>query len=234
MNKCRMYHGPDMDTLKHLEAHHRDFQEFHDVMVETQADRFSGSYWDFFSTWIAPALVPAARVIDMGCGPGGWLPMIKSRYPEVEMDLHAVELVPVMLETARMTANEIGASVHDLDLSSPDWSSSIEGTFEIGHSSMVLHELPNPFFLLENAARLIRPGGRLFIYDWCRHPLADYLARKDEEPALDTDLFQHYSEHARFSPDDVTLLAERAGFREIAREQRDVAHVMLAYQRKGG
>lgn len=223
-----------MDTLEHLESHHRNFQEFHDIMVETQAGRFGTEYWNFFSNWIAPALVPGARVIDMGCGPAGWLPMIKARYPETDIDLHAVELVPVMLETARLTASEVGATVHELDLSSSDWSSNIEGDFEIGHCSMVVHELPNPFFLLKNAAKLIRPGGRLFIYDWCRHPLADYLSRKEEEPALDTDLFQHFTEHARFSPDDITLLAERAGFRELAREQRDIAHVMLAYQRKGG
>jgi len=228
------YHRQDMDTLKHLEEHHRDFQMFHDVMVETQINRFSEEYWNFFTTWIAPAMVHDARVIDLGTGPGGWLPMIKAKYPDVEMDLHAVELVPVMLETARSTGEDIGATVHDLDLSSPEWSDSIEGTFEIGHSSMVLHELPNPFYLLENAARLIRPGGRLFIYDWCRHPLSEYLTRKEEETPLDEDMFQHFSEHARFSPDDVTLLAERAGFRELARHQPDVAHVMLAYQRKGG
>jgi len=227
-------HRAGMDTLNHLEEHHRDFQIFHDLMVETQVNRFAEEYWDFFATWISPAMVHDARVIDLGTGPGGWLPMVKGKYPDVEMDLHAVELVPVMLETARSTAEEIGATVHDLDLSSSDWSESIDGSFEIGHSSMVLHELPNPFFLLENAARLIRPGGRLFIYDWCRHPLSDYLARKDEEPPLDEDMFRHYSEHARFSPDDVTLLAERAGFRELARQQTDVAHVMLAYQRKGG
>lgn len=224
----------NMDTLKHLEEHHRDFQMFHDLMVETQVNRFAEEYWNFFNTWVAPAMVHDARVIDLGTGPGGWLPMIKARYPEVKMDLHAVELVPVMLETARSTAEDIEATVHALDLSSSDWSESIEGTFEIGHSSMVLHELPNPFHLLENAARLIRPGGRLFIYDWCRHPLSEYLARKEQEPALDEDMFQHFSEHARFSPDDVTLLAERAGFRELARHQADVAHVMLAYQRKGG
>ena len=221
-----------MDTLAHLEAHHRDFQMFHDVMVETQAERFGEEYWAFFSSWLAPAMVPGARVIDLGCGPGGWLPMLHSRYPEASM--MAVELVPVMLETARLTAADIGATVHELDLSSADWSSQFDETFEIAHCSMVLHELPNPFHLLKNAAKVIRPGGRLLIYDWCRHSLAEYLARKDEEPALDVDLFRHFSEHARFSPDDVTLLAERAGFRELARQQRDAAHVMLAYQRKGG
>jgi|TARA_B110000881_G_scaffold142402_1_gene125722 SAM-dependent methyltransferase len=221
-----------MDTLDHLQSHHRDFQSFHDLMVDTQAGRFNEEYWDFFSKWIAPALVLNAKVLDMGTGPGGWLAMMKAKYPEV--GLCGVELVPIMLETARLTGAEIGAEVIAADLSSEEWSTSIDGTFEVGHCSMVLHELPNPFSLLKNAAKLIRPGGRLFIFDWCRHSLADYLARKEEEPALDEDTFQHFSEHSRFSPDDVTLLAERAGFREIARHHRDLAHVMLAYQRKGG
>ena len=221
-----------MDTLDHLQSHHRDFQSFHDLMVDTQAGRFNEEYWDFFSKWIAPALVPNSKALDMGTGPGGWLAMMKARYPEV--GVCGVEFVPIMLETERLTGAEIGAEVVAADLSSDEWSESIDGTFEVGHCSMVLHELQNPFSLLKNAAKLIRPGGRLFIFDWCRHPLADYLARKEEEPPLDEDTFQHFSEHARFSPDDVTLLAERAGFREIARHHRDVAHVMLAYQRKGG
>ena len=69
-------HRAGMDTLNHLEEHHRDFQIFHDLMVETQVNRFAEEYWDFFATWISPAMVHDARVIDLGTGPGGWLPMV--------------------------------------------------------------------------------------------------------------------------------------------------------------
>lgn len=146
---------------------------------------------------------PDAHVIDLGTGPGLLLPMLRARMPEAR--LIGVEIQPVMLESARALAETCGAEIVEADLAKrlplPD------ADADIVLAVMSFHELVFPPPLIEEAARLLRPGGVFVMYDWVKRPFRDYL--RDYE--LTPDLLQHFREHCLFSTDDLIFLIERAG-----------------------
>jgi ubiquinone/menaquinone biosynthesis C-methylase UbiE len=96
-----------------------------------------------------------------------------------------------------------------------------DATVDAVMASVVLHEMTQPVRALQEAARLLKPGGRLFILDWVRAPLADYVASQSGEATvfgaetttetLD-DLFEHFAEHNRFSREDLAYMLARCGF----------------------
>ena len=200
-------------SLPHLQAHHRDFAAFRDVMIDTSASRFGPLWWGVWDQLVTP---PAgATVVDLGTGPGMLLPHLRARgYRAI-----GVEVQPRMLEHARTLAASCGAEIVEADLATlplplPD------GVADVVTAVHLFHELEFPPPLLAEAHRLLRPpgadaggllrpGGVLVLYDWVKRPLADYLEGK--EP--DADTLQHFREHCLFSPEDLEFLVTRAGFR---------------------
>ena len=50
-------------------------------MVRTHAERYGESFWDFFTTHVAPRLPPRPAIVDLGCGPGLFVQALSERYP---------------------------------------------------------------------------------------------------------------------------------------------------------
>ena len=98
------------------------------------------------------------RVLDAGCGTGQWA---------VGMARHgcavtAVDLAPAMLERARARAREAGVNITFREgeigtLAEPD------GAFDAVHCRCVLQFTPDPAAVLREFARVLTPGGRLFV-----------------------------------------------------------------------
>lgn len=104
---------------------------------------------------------PGDRVLDVGCGTGALLKATAMAVPEAE--LVGVEPSPEMLRIAR---EKLGASV-DLRQSRAENLPFPNEAFDIIVSTNVLHFLRRPLEVLHEMSRVLRPGGRVVITDWC-------------------------------------------------------------------
>jgi phosphatidylethanolamine/phosphatidyl-N-methylethanolamine N-methyltransferase len=96
------------------------------------------------------------RLLIIGCGTGADIPFVP---PGVEV--LAVDLTPAMLEQARAHARP-GVTFRQMDglqLDLPD------GSFDAAILHMVLEVIPDPERCLAEAARVLKPGGRLAVFD---------------------------------------------------------------------
>jgi len=102
------------------------------------------------------ALRPGERLVIIGCGTGADLPFVP---PGVEV--LATDLTPAMLRQARAHARP-GVELRVMDgmnLDLPDQA------FDAAILHMVLEVIPDPVRCLREAARVLRPGGRLAVFD---------------------------------------------------------------------
>ena len=189
------------ESLDHLLAHHGDFASFRDAMIETSAGRFGPIWWGVWDQQVRAS--GAVTVVDLGTGPGLLLPMLRQRLPLAR--LIGVEVQPVMLQSAHATAAACGAEIVEADLAAP--LPLPDAAADVVLAVMSFHELQFPPPLIEEAFRLLKPGGVFVMYDWVKRPLADYL----RDRVLDEDMLQHFREHCLFSSDDLVFLVERAG-----------------------
>ena len=101
-------------------------------------------------------LRPGERLVVIGCGTGADLPLI----PE-EVEVLAVDLTPAMIRQAMAHARP-GIELRVMDgmaLDLPD------GSFDAAILHMVLEVIPDPARCLAEAARVLRVGGRLAVFD---------------------------------------------------------------------
>jgi ubiquinone/menaquinone biosynthesis C-methylase UbiE len=101
-------------------------------------------------------------VLDLGCGTGSLLLRLAAWRAYVARYV-GVDASPEMLAVARtkliggaaLTAGDVAA----LPLA--------EGRFDTVISASSLHDWPDPRRALDEARRVLRPGGRLLLLDWC-------------------------------------------------------------------
>ena len=108
----------------------------------------------------ASGLPPGARVLDVGTGPGRIPRMLAATHPDWQID--AVDLEPRMIEFARRqdSGGTVTFTVGDgADLPYPD------ATFDLIVSSMSQHHWSDVPGVLSDLHRVLKPGGRLWIYD---------------------------------------------------------------------
>ena len=101
-------------------------------------------------------LHPKERLVVIGCGTGADLPFVPA-----EVEVLAIDLSPDMLRQARVHARP-GIEFREMDgmaLDLPD------GSFDAAILHMVLEVIPDPVRCLAEAARVLRSGGRLAVFD---------------------------------------------------------------------
>jgi ubiquinone/menaquinone biosynthesis C-methylase UbiE len=106
------------------------------------------------------------RLLDVGCGTGLLLGCLAGRSPFRE--LTGVDLSPGMVAQAR---GRLPASVRLL-VGDAEALPFPPASFDVAVSVSSFHYWPAPARGLEELRRVLRPGGRLIITDWCD----DYLA----------------------------------------------------------
>ncbi|WP_207389288.1 class I SAM-dependent methyltransferase [Marinobacter halodurans] len=128
--------------------------------------------WPFYiettsnATLARLSLPPEGRVLDVGCGTGILLQKLARQYPRAQ--LAGVDPVPAMLSVARerVTAS---TELHT------GWAEALpfeDQSFDAVVSCNMFHYVRDPQRALREMGRVLRPGGRLLITDWCD----DYLA----------------------------------------------------------
>jgi ArsR family transcriptional regulator len=138
---------------------------------------------------------PFDLMVDFGTGTGRMLTLFAGRARRVE----GIDLSHQMLTVARSkleTANASNASVRHGDATATPYADS-SANLVIIHQ--VLHFLDDPSRALREAARVLRPGGRVVIVDFAPHT----LERLRE---------QHAHRHLGVSEVDLASWAEKSGF----------------------
>lgn len=116
---------------------------------------------------ISVAAPAGGAVLDVGAGPGVLLAELARSRPDLR--LTAVDLSADMAAVARRNLGEFGerASVEVADVADLPFGDS---AFDVVVTSFSLHHWDDVPAAVPEMARVIRPGGRLYIYDFQRAP----------------------------------------------------------------
>lgn len=105
------------------------------------------------------ALQPAERVLILAAGTG-----LDFEFLPHDVDVTATDLTPAMLARAARRATRLGRTIHfdvqdAAELSFPD------ASFDCVILHLALAVVPDPFAVTRESARVLRPGGRVAIFD---------------------------------------------------------------------
>lgn len=140
-------------------------------------------------------LPPEWTVADLGCGTGALAAELARRVRKVV----AVDQSPAMLRAARRRlAGLENVEVHEARLEALPIAG---GTCDAALASLVLAYLDDPLPALKEAARTLRPGGRLVVLEAARHDDAALRRRMGQA-------------HAGFDPGALAALLGAAGLEE--------------------
>jgi ubiquinone/menaquinone biosynthesis C-methylase UbiE len=109
----------------------------------------------------AAHFAPAARILDVACGPGIVVEALAAGAAEVV----GCDITPEMLEKARSRADAAGLSNVRFV---PAWAERLpfaDGTFDAVVSRSAVHHFPDPSAAVREMARVTRSGGRVITVD---------------------------------------------------------------------
>jgi SAM-dependent methyltransferase/DNA-binding transcriptional ArsR family regulator len=190
--------GPDGDLARELVAHlppddtvlEADRRQAARVLAERARaanERFlrQGADWDEMRALDLPApaveaallsLIPedmAIRLLDIGTGTGRVLELLA---PRVAQGL-GVDASKTMLALARARLARAGLTHCAVRLADMYRLPLADASFDVAVLQMVLHYAEDPAGVLAEAARVLRPGGRLIVIDLARHGRDDIAAK---------------------------------------------------------
>jgi ubiquinone/menaquinone biosynthesis C-methylase UbiE len=126
-------------------------------------DRWRAASCSLDQARVGPAFAPGQRVLDVGCGLGGFLRFLRER---TRVDVLGIDFDP----TCRAMARELhGVEVDSGELAAQGYS---DASFDVVTSYQCLEHVYDPRALLREMARVTRPGGTLHI----DVPTPDWLA----------------------------------------------------------
>ena len=155
------------------------------------------------------------RVIDLGCGPAAIPIKLVAAMPEIQV--MGIDSEPEMLAIAREEIDFEGM-IGKITLECADASDLVDFEDEMADSVMsntFLHHLDEPTLGMQEAHRILKTGGRLFIRDLYRpedndqiEQLVDLHASTESEAAKQ---MLRQSLHAALTLDEITTIANDLG-----------------------
>jgi SAM-dependent methyltransferase len=114
-----------------------------------------GSFYDGIAADIAATVPSGASVLDVGCGPGH----LTRRLAALGLDATGIDLDPAMIERAiaRDSGRYVAADVASLPFG--------DGVFDLVVSTLSMHHWTDAHAGLAEVGRVVRPEGRVLIWD---------------------------------------------------------------------
>lgn len=107
----------------------------------------------------ARATLAGARLLDVGCGGGLLAEALAAHGAQVT----AIDLAPAMIEVAQLHAAESKLAIDYRLQSAEELAAEAPASFDIITCMEMLEHVPDPAALVGTLARLLQPGGQLFI-----------------------------------------------------------------------
>lgn len=164
--------GADQDTRR-LERVLQRRTETSQQFFASTAGQWDRVREDLFGREVFPrallSLLPSDWVVgDLGCGTGATMSMVA---PHVKQVI-GIDSSEEMLAAARMRLSGFSnVELHRAPLEALPLDSR---ALDVATIVLVLHHLPTPSLALVEAARVLKPGGRLLILDMARHEHEEY------------------------------------------------------------
>ena len=210
-------------------------QEFVERMVERYPRRFNDQYWSVFKANVGRHLPAEPVIVDLGCGPGLYLRDLSERHQSSR--LCGFDVTPAMIEHARglryrgapptLMVQDVEKEPLPLDAAGVDLVS----------MTGVLHVLEDPFAVLAEVLRVLRPGGLFLLDDWVRMPLAQYVQDRPRDRGAAPER-QHagwlrmFPFHNKYTAEDWKWLLAEAGFSLVSTVQiRPQSQIFVAMVR---
>jgi SAM-dependent methyltransferase len=152
---------------------------------------------------------PEARWLEAACGPAIVGRAIAARVGSV----HGVDLTPAMIEKAEAEAAAAGIANIELSLGDATALAFEEASFDGAATRFSLHHIPAPRRVLEEMARVVRPGGWVVVADHLTDADGDAAAWHEEIERL-----RDPSHWACLTRERLLALGEAAGL-ELDEEQ---------------
>ncbi len=151
--------------------------------------------------------VPGARIADVGCGGG----ILSEALAAAGAVVTGIDRAPRVLEVARLHLHESGLRVDYLETDAEQLAAERPATFDAVTCMELVEHVPDPGSLIDACARLLKPGGRLFVSTLTRTPVAFAGAIIGAEYLLGLlpRGTHHYASFLR--PSELAALLRRAG-----------------------
>ncbi len=129
----------------------------------------------------ARAPLAGARVADVGCGGG----LLCESLARLGARVTGIDLAPAMITVANLHAEGLGLQLEYRLQAAAELAASAPGSFDVVCCMELAEHVPDPAALVVDLARLLRPGGSLFLSTINRTPqaflgaivVAEYLLR---------------------------------------------------------
>lgn len=112
------------------------------------------------------------RALDVGCGGG----LLSEALARSGADVTAIDLAPDLLRVAKLHGLESGVKVDYRQQSVEALAAAEPDSFDVITCMEMLEHVPDPGAILQACARLLKPGGSLFLSTLNRTPAAFALA----------------------------------------------------------
>jgi len=113
-----------------------------------------------------------AAVLDVGCGAG----LLSESMAQAGARVTAIDLAPNLLKVARLHGLESGVKVDYREIAVEALAADQAAAFDAITCMEMLEHVPDPASIIQACARLLKPGGQLFVSTLNRTPAAFALA----------------------------------------------------------